>query len=149
MPPLISYKCSDCDFCMPSSWEGGMYAVDGEGQRVRCCHPGELATAAEVLGITVAQLEDAMRYEDDPAASAGHPPPARELLELVKARVGYEVALVCFDCLATLTLDLKRDGRRCSQCGSSALHSGGSAIGKACPKCRVGVIRARSTGIMS
>ncbi len=69
---------------MPSGWGSTIYAVDGNGVRTRCPHPGEIA-AVEV--ITDISYEEAM----------------------AQRRAGLLTHCVCTTCLQQIDYDLSRD----------------------------------------
>lgn len=117
MPRIARHECDRCGFRLPSGWGGVTYAVDVNGARVTCPHPGEFHTIFQVTG---------MRYAA--ATTAG--------------RVGFGSDCVCTTCLEQFRLDLDRDRRACLKCGSTAVRSVREAIDQECPKCRSGVIRA-------
>lgn len=91
MPGISNYRCDRCGFHLASGWGGHRYVIDRDGTRVRCLHPGELATIQQVLGA-------------DPSP------------ELVRQRTGFMSDCVCLDCLERCSLDLDRDARRCPRC---------------------------------
>lgn len=147
---LIAYECSACGFAAASSLSGGMYAVDDQGVMVPCVHPGEFATAAEVLGITREELDSSLRRND--AASTSKLQPAkgereRWLDELVTSRLRFKVGCCCFDCCTHSEVDASQQSRSCPQCGSPRLHTPVECLGLECPRCHAGTIREVDTGI--
>ncbi len=124
MPILYEFRCNLCGFSLPTGFGGDLYVSDPAGQRIPCPHPGEFSTIEKILG----------------------PNPSREL---VQERTGFLSDAVCQSCLAQFGIDLERDRRRCSQCGSDNVATIEEAVGKRCPKCRKGTIEQIDTGIIS
>lgn len=150
MPALVAYRCDACGYSLPGGFGPVLYAVDAEGRRVVCPHPGEYPTAAAVLGVPLSELQEALldakpRWWWAPGRRRKH----EVVAEMARTRIGYVVELACLDCDAVTEIDLKRDRRVCSKCGGSRIHASGELVDEACPRCHDGVIRARNTGIMS
>lgn len=122
MPLISRFKCNRCDFAFPSGWGGYTYAIDGEGRRVVCGHPGESQAVSRVTGLSWVDAEAA-------------------------GRVGRAWYCACFDCCAQFDLDLDRDIKQCPQCRSLRVKSAYGAIALPCPKCRLGQIVKERTGV--
>lgn len=124
MPAINIIKCQSCGLAFPSGWGGYLYAIDDNGKRILCGHPGEFQQVNRVTGL-----------EWKAARAAG--------------RVGHHSYCLCFDCLAQFELDLDRDVKRCPQCQSLNVKSANGSVGGRCPKCRDGVFSEISTGMMA
>src|SRR5437763_5617790 len=98
MPIISRYSCNRCDFEMPTGWGSYMYAIDSEGKRVVCPHPGELCAAEQITGLDYSQ-----------ARLAG--------------RIGYARDCVCLSCLHQFELDLDRDARVCPRCAAAQVST--------------------------
>ena len=119
-----------------------MYVEDDSGRRIPCPHPCEWETVIKVLGKNASK-------------------------DLVKERIGYNSDCVCLDCLRFSQLDLgddektclswryyygavrQKDQRRCPHCGSPNVKTVVELVDQPCPRCKEGIIRPISTGIMS
>jgi hypothetical protein len=123
MPAIYRFGCNKCKFTLPSGWGGIMYVTDDAGKRIICPHPGEMYTVYSVIG-----------------QDASH--------EQYMERTGFNSDCFCMDCLSQFRLDLDRDERTCNKCGSINVVSTKESVGKPCPQCKKGVIRAVDTGIM-
>ena len=127
MPELLAYTCTACDFSLPCSWSGGMYAIDAQGHRVRCLHPGEFETAAEVLGLSFDELSRALQRESvEPTtvAPTAEQERAREQAALVATRFGFTVECYCFNCGVQAEVDSQPGRRACPSCGSADFSYG-------------------------
>ena len=150
MPEICTYKCSSCGFAVASDLSGGMYAIDDKGAWVACLHPGEFTTAAEVLGITNAELSQALLWRDSALGSETIAKPlSREawVHERVASRLKFKAGCCCFNCGAHSEIDTSSPSRSCPFCGSSELHTPVESLGRRCPKCHEGTIRQVGTGI--
>jgi DNA-directed RNA polymerase subunit RPC12/RpoP len=156
MPRISSYECNACGLTVASSVFDGMVAIDDQGARVPCLHPGEFSTAAEVLGISIEELDGAFAQRRSRVKHGAHgehgeqtSTSERERLvnELVSSRIRYSVGCFCFDCGARTEIDTPATEKRCSECGSTSIFSSVDSVGRACPKCRTGTIESRDTGI--
>jgi len=123
MPTIYRYSCTDCEFTGPDGWGYYMYAVDEDGERVRCPHPGEYAAAEEVLG----DVSEAVFEE----------------------RTGFNYHCVCTDCAAQFDRDPDRDELVCPDCGSEGVELLVDLDGRACPDCGEGEVVAENTGMMA
>jgi ssDNA-binding Zn-finger/Zn-ribbon topoisomerase 1 len=147
---IYSYECSHCGFAIASSLSGGMYAVDNEGTRVPCLHPGEFSTAAEVLGISGEELGATLARLRATSGNPGSPQGTeRELWldELVSTRLKFTVGCCCFACCSRMEADSPLNERACPACGSRSLHTPMKSLGQECPKCHNGTIQKVGTGI--
>ncbi len=52
MPEISNYKCNKCEFSMPQGWGRFSYALNKEGERIVCSHPGETRKAEEITGLS-------------------------------------------------------------------------------------------------
>lgn len=150
MAEIYAYEFSNCGFSVASDLSGGMYAIDDKGVWVACLHPGEFATAAEVLGITNEELSQALHRRN--SASGGEVKAntlSRETWvdERVASRLKFKAGCCCFNCGAHSEVDTSSLSRRCPVCGSSELHTPVGSLGRQCPKCHEGSIRQVGTGI--
>lgn len=100
---------------MPFGWGSYTYAVNDEGVRVPCGHPGELRQIRKITGLDYSEAIDARR--------AGH---ARNC--------------VCKECLRQFDLDLEVDARVCPICHSIQVRTLSELIGQTCPQCKIGVL---------
>lgn len=123
MPPIDSYKCTKCDFRMPSGWGTYLYALDSDNNRIRCPHPGEHAAVKRITGLPLDEAKE------------------RNLV----GRVSY---CVCKDCSELHELDLKKDPIRCTKCNSLDIVSQTKLIGDMCPKCKKGIFTRFPSEIM-
>ena len=121
MPEINRFNCNRCEFALPSGWGSYTYAVDDRGMRIYCPHPGEGWAIRQVTGMSYGEAYDA-------------------------GRTGRADYAVCIDCLTQLSLDLKRDERRCAKCGSGRVSTVHELVGKACPQCKVGTVE-RGSGV--
>lgn len=119
MPVIYSFGCDSCDFTMPGGWGNYCYAVDANGKRVVCGHPGEDQDIKRITGLN---------YSD-----------------AIKAGVaGYADYCVCLECLKQFELDLEKDQLACPECGSQQVRALIQLTGHQCPKCKNGVFGPRS-----
>jgi hypothetical protein len=100
-----------------------MYVTDQTGKRIKCPHPHEFWTVAEVLRAEATRTE-----------------------ELIEQRTGFNSYCLCLDCLANLEIDLERDARVCPSCKSTHIASLREMVGGTCPKCKEGTIQEIETG---
>lgn len=150
MPALIAYKCANCDFALPSNSGGGMVVLDAWGTRIPCLHPGEFATAADVLGLSNSDFSRAYTWNKDASDPALTPEDAARVhaqAALIKARVGYTATCLCLRCGLVSDVDAARAKRACPNCGSDDLLTGEESVGRKCPVCRDGSIQESDTGI--
>jgi hypothetical protein len=124
MPPVSVIKCEHCGLAFPGGWGNYCYAVDSNGKRVVCPHPGEARKARDVTGMEWSEA-------------------------LAAARIGYASPCMCFECSEQFNLDLDRDEKKCPKCGSLKVRSANGAVGSKCPKCKIGVFRKHDTGIIT
>ena len=122
MPSIDNYKCTNCDFEMPQGWGTYFYAIDPNGIRIRCSHPGEVRKSEEITGL-----------------------PYREAKK--KNLLGVISFCICIDCLNIQELDLDRDPIKCKNCESLNIVSQNKLVGKLCPKCQKGKFQKTSTGL--
>lgn len=115
MPPIKRYACNQCDFELPSGWGGYTYAVDNQGHRVVCPHPGEFGAVSKVTGLNYTEADAA-------------------------GRVGFAQYCACLGCLKQFDLDLKRDAVICPACHGYQVRSLRQLIGQSCPNCKTGLI---------
>ena len=118
---IYEVKCNACGFKLDTGTGGDMYVADDAGDRIICPHPSEFDTVEKVLG-------------PNPAA------------ELVQQRTGFLQAWFCQACRKVSRLDLQRDPRRCTHCGSEKGTPVNELIGKICPQCQAGSIELFDTG---
>ena len=124
MPPTSFVTCDHCGLAFPGGWGRYCYAVDSDGKRVVCRHPGEDRDAKKVTG---------MEWSEAVAA----------------ARIGSASHCMCFDCSEQFDLDLDRDEKKCPKCNSLNVRSADGAVGSRCPKCKTGIFREHYTGVMT
>ena len=114
------HGCDKCDIDLPSGWGGYMYVTDESGKRIGCPVPAA-DTIDLVLGVNASE-------------------------ELFKQRTGFNSDCLCLDCLQKCSLDLNRDDVTCPICKSGRVSSLMDLVGKPCPKCQDGTIRAIFSG---
>ena len=131
MPFISKHLCDKCDFCLPTGWGGHMYVTDKDGERIICPHPGEGRTVERVL------------TAENPGITQ------KGIAEIYKLRTGHNSDAVCRHCLYQFELDVKRDQRVCPQCGSADIGTVKEMLGKPCPRCKAGKIRAIPTGMIA
>ncbi len=124
MPPIDRFHCDTCDFTMPSGWGSYVYAVDDEGARIRCPHPGENVTVELITGMSITKAR-------------------------VQGRSGGASPCVCTNCLEQRDIDLKIDFHICPSCSVGGLCSANDLVGEQCPKCIAGTFIRTKTGVMS
>nr|MDO8114645.1 hypothetical protein [Candidatus Sigynarchaeota archaeon] len=131
MPMIMNYKCSNCDFELPSGWGGYTYVVDAKGKRIVCPHPVELSIIEKVLGPDVSREER-------------------------QRKTGFNSHCICMKCLKQFDADFNimesgepKDPRRCPKCKSVNVLTENELVGKTCPKCKKGTIQELSTGCKS
>lgn len=115
MPMIFAHVCNDCDFELPTGWGGHTYAVDDQGRRVVCGHPGE---DREVVRVTGLSWDEAIKAR----------------------RTGFANDCVCFSCLSQFQLDMEHDKIVCPTCASSEVRTINQIIGQNCPRCKKGII---------
>ena len=144
MPRVNEYKCNKCDLSLPRGFGYCMYVEDDNGARVRALHPLERRIVQRVLGEKAS------------------------ILEVVRARTGFDSPCICLDCLHQFEADLGerghipyrlslerelprpiRDKRQCPSCKSKNVKTELETVGKPCPECEEGVIEETWTGAMS
>ena len=118
MPYIYRYGCSECEFAFPMVL-AVLYAIDDQGERHVCQHPGENMAVSRFTGLSY-----------DEAEAAG--------------RIGYMQHCVCMECLAQFDLDTECDPIVCPRCSSSAVESAVNLLDKQCPSCRKGKIEESS-----
>ena len=139
MPHIFEYKCSLCEFTMPTGWGGYMYVIDNNGRRIVCPHPGEASVVAEILKIdedTLFGFPWLLRSDDAP-------------VQLLEERTGFNSYCVCLDCVSQFELDIDRDERKCPKCGSEKVRTEPEMVGEPCPKCKKGTVELIDTHRMS
>lgn len=166
MPPVNDYKCSLCDFTLPSGWCGYMYVENEIKQRIPCAHPGEERNVEKVLGVNYRQVFGAKNYlhSDYSKAKRWWSGRRKSDLKLIRERTGYNSFCVCLDCINIFVLDLgdeesewramysfnrPKDQRLCTKCNSTNIKTMFELIKQPCPKCRTGKIIEIVTGIIS
>ncbi|MFC1490632.1 hypothetical protein ACFL6K_05425 [Candidatus Latescibacterota bacterium] len=179
MPPINNYKRNSCDYTLPSGWGGYMYAVDDNGERMRCGHPFERFSAVDIIGIDKFNKI----YRDQFNVYAAHLPEdiAQSILSswvpltlrdiiwimeerhylykgsaLVKLfndyrdeRTGGIRNCVCYDCTEQFDIDIERDEKTCPKCGSSHIKTVRELVGMTCPQCKAGTIVELETGVIT
>ena len=148
MPPINHFKCSNCDFSMPSGWGGYQYVIDEHGKRIVCPHPGEFETIMHVLGFTRKRMIDdylttLTRFQR--ILKKIFKPQIYTLYFQIKAgkgtlgeiyieKTGYNSHCVCLECLNQFDLDIgsdeKTDSRRYHYQGFKKRDS------RECPYCK-------------
>jgi len=147
MPLVNEYKCNKCGLTLQRGWGYHFYVEDDRGDRIDCHHPQERRYVEQVLGKS---------------------PP----LESVHKRTGFNSFCVCLDCLHQFKADLGvperywspyelyleqymprpkqgKDERKCPKCKSKNVKTELDLVGKACPKCKKGVIEEIPTGAIA
>lgn len=116
MPPLNTYECDKCGFCLTSGWTDHRYVVNQEGERVICGHPLEYLTINKVLG------ENAPQW-------------------LINEKIGVITHCVCMDCFNKFYIDIEQDNHMCPTCLSSHIATYKEIPGKTCPERKDGTIK--------
>jgi len=135
MPRVNEYKCSKCDLRLPRGFGYCLYVEDDNGARIRAWHPVERRIVQEVLG---------ERWS---------------ILEVVRARTGFNSPCICLDCLHQFEADLGerghsplrlnlerdlprpiRDKRQCPSCNSKNVRTELEMVGQQRPECEEGMI---------
>lgn len=119
MPRIHRYICNECEFELPTGWGSYTFAVNDAGERIVCGHPGEFTEVRKITG-------------------------KHFLVAMFTGRAGVAVYHVCRKCLAQFALARWRDAKRCPECRSRDVKSLWSLVGKPCPKCKQGIIKACS-----
>lgn len=122
MQKINRYECNSCDFHMPSGWGSRVYAVNEEGDRVICPHPGEWRHVRDVTGLYI--------YD-----------------AITRGKVGSLHPCVCTNCLHQFELDFKNDEQACPECSSPSIRSELELVGEVCPQCGVGEFTQVNTGV--
>lgn len=144
MPRINEYKCSSCDLRLPRGFGHCLYVEDDNGARVHAWHPVEWRVVQEVSG------------------------ERSSILEVVRARTGFNSPCICLDCLHQFEADLGecghsplrlnlerdlsrpiRDRRQCPSCSSTNVKTELEMVGKPCPECEEGLIAEVWTGSWS
>lgn len=115
MPLIERFGCNQCDFQFPIGWGSYVYAIDANGARIVCSHPGEARIVQEITR---------MSYAD--ARLAG--------------RASTACFAVCLRCLHQFDIDLEKNSRRCPACESPEIRTAAEAVGRPCPACKAGTI---------
>lgn len=122
MPRINLFRCRKCGFFLPPGWGGQFYVVNDRGNRITPIHRSEKKLVVEeILGKN----------------------PSREVY---RARTGFNSDALCLSCLKKFSLDTDWDERICPKCRSINVKTTRELTGKACPKCKVGVIVEIETG---
>ncbi|MDT9547601.1 MAG: hypothetical protein RI826_09735 [Chlorobium phaeovibrioides] len=116
--------CTSCGFS-PGTFtvEGGLYVMDDEGCFIRCRHPLEHRTIAEVLG------QDAD-------------------IALVRERTERLYEWLCLDCLSEGAQPRGGSSPLCSRCGSRYGKFFADIDGHPCPACKSGRMMVTDTGLV-
>ena len=139
MPNIDSFKCDNCDFTLPSGWDGYTYVKDNSGKKIICPHPGESDTIAEVLGLD----------DNDIGGFPWLPPQDEAMQKLLMEKTGFNSHCVCLNCLNKFDLDVMKEERICPECNLKTVKTELEMVGQQCPKCKEGTIRKLWTGIIS
>lgn len=139
MPAMFVSQCNKCGFKTSMSSGGYMYALDENGNKVICPHPGEASVMSKVLEIP--------REEATIFILGKYEKLSKETKEKIRARLGRNFQHICLDCLAEVFLDKKRDEIKCDKCGSTNLKYVADLTGQSCPKCKEGTIEKIKRGI--
>lgn len=123
MRKIDRYECTRCDFHMPSGWGSRVYAVNEDGDRVVCPHPGEWRHVKDMTGLNI--------YD-----------------AITQQKVGSLYPCVCTDCLSQFELDFKNDEQACPVCSSRSVRSELDLVGEVCPQCCTGAFTRVQTGVM-
>jgi len=140
MPMTFKYRCTQCDLRFPTGWGGYLYVINDAGERLSCSHPQEGRKIEEVLGRGASR-------------------------QLVRTRTGFNSHCICLDCMSQFDLDIgdaekgeswryfygattRRDERKCPDCKSTHVKTVIELVGEPCPKCKLGQIEAKSTGVL-
>lgn len=124
MPRIYRFECTLCPQRLPGGWGRCVYAVDAEGRRHVCPHPGEFYEIERITGLDWQQA-------------------------MATGRAGVLSDCLCSVCFATFGLDLERDVRVCPDCGRQEVWSTEELVGQTCPRCGAGKIVAIDTRIIS
>lgn len=117
-----AYICNNCELNLNDHKADRMYAVNDEGKRIMCFHPGEMRRAYAILG----DVTD----------------------EEFKTRTGVMYPYVCLDCAHEFQMDLERDLKECTNCHSKNFEMVPKMGGKQCPRCKTGIIEEFETGMI-
>lgn len=123
MPHINVIKCPSCKLAFPPGWGSYVYALDEDGRRIVCGHPGEFSQAERITGMKWSEAEGA-------------------------GRVGSARFCMCFACLHQFDLDLDREIKRCPKCLSLEVRSARGALGCDCPRCGKARFVEESTGLI-
>lgn len=146
MPQVTLFRCSSCRFVVASTLGGGMYARTGDGEWVRCLHPGEFSTAAAAIGVTAEDLDSALRL-DRTLSELELPSDEVARLAAIRQRVRFTSQRTCFACGKSSEIDVDATACACPACGSERFYAANEALGRTCPNCGTGAIIRQSTGM--
>ena len=121
MPLIDQLKCSACSYATKHTAGSYLYTVV-DGTEVILSHPCEMSTLKSVTGLEWRQAQEA-------------------------GLIRLKTYCICFDCAAQFDLDIDREEKKCTTCGSHNVRSFNGSINEPCPSCRSGVLRLVAIGI--
>lgn len=142
MPFVHKLGCDSCGFSLPEGWGGQMYVKNDAGEKIICPHPNESSLVSRVLGL---KEEDVFLWLSGKKEEIKD----SDIVEVLEERTGFNSFCICLDCLHQFTLDLEKEERGCSECGSEDIKSEREMVDKPCPKCKKGIMKIKSKGAVS
>lgn len=148
MPFYDQYKCNNCSFCKVAGEPESLYITTEDGERVNCLHPGENSFIANMLHLGEEETWEARYHTPSwywgPSRRRRH----KEIKNLISSRVGSITHCIC-EKLHEFDIDYKKDSRECPVCSSRKTIRVLDLDGRSCPKCQVGRIEKKFTGVIT
>jgi len=128
MSHINEYKCTNCDFTLPSGSGGYTYVEDESGNRINYKDKNEKS-----LRTIISEIWGFSDYNN--------------WKELVRIHTGFNSYCICLDCLNVFEADISpnadgfsKDEKICPNCESKNVKTELELVGKKCPSCKEGSI---------